>query len=214
MISSEQLRKDGYLTIAGISSESELMSIAKLIGRPLPSPTGEFVKEMMPKSRADARLGTASAIYGTSSFPLHTDTAFWPLPSRYLVMRVYGDCRRATTVLRFEDAFRKGSADLVTRVERSIWRIGTPSASHYCSMRFRHGEQLGWRYDELCMAPVNEAARLTQAELPQALARCEVQKIEWSGDLALILDNWQVLHGRAVAPPDEKVRILQRIYVG
>src|SRR5262245_24445425 len=130
MISLAQLRKNGYVTIAGIATGSELLSIAKSIGRPVLSPTGELVKEIMPKPQGDARLGTASAKHGTGAFPLHTDTAFWPIPCRYLVMRVYGDCRRATTVVRFEDAFGKNSSKLVTLVERSIWRVRTPSASH------------------------------------------------------------------------------------
>jgi hypothetical protein len=213
MISLSQLRKDGYVKIAGIGTALELLALARSIGCPVPSPTGELVKEIKPKSQGDAQQGTASAMHGTGAFPLHTDTAFWPLPCRYVVMRVFGDCRRATTVLRFDDVFRNDSGKLATLVERSIWRVKTPSARHYCSMRFRHGKDPGWRYDEHCMVPVNDAATIIHAQLPQALARCEAHKIEWSGDVALILDNWQVLHGRAVAPPNEQVRILQRIYV-
>lgn len=213
MISLSQLRKEGYVTITGVGTAFELLAIARSIGRPLLSPTGELVKEIMPKSKGEARLGTASAHHGTGAFPLHTDTAFWPLPCRYVVMRAYGDCRRATTVLRFQDVFRINPSKLAMLVERSVWRIKTPSASHYCSMQFRHGKDIGWRYDEHCMVPVNKAATIANTELPQALARCEVRNIEWSGTVALILDNWQVLHGRAMAPPNEQVRILQRIYV-
>jgi alpha-ketoglutarate-dependent taurine dioxygenase len=80
-------------------------------------------------------------------------------------------------------------------------------------MRFRHEKDPGWRYDEHCMVPVNEAATIAHAELPQMLARCEVHEIDWSGNLALIIDNWQTLHGRGEEPPAEQLRILQRIYV-
>lgn len=138
---------------------------------------------------------------------------FGPAPCRYLVMRAYGDCRRATTVLKFEDIFQSKSGDLRFLVERSIWRVKTRFASHYCSIRFRHRKDVGWRYDEHCMIPVNEAATIIHTELPPLLARCEVQKIEWSGNMALIIDNWQALHGRGEAPSFEQLRILQRIYV-
>ena len=215
MISLSQLRKEGYVTITGVGTAFELLAIARSIGRPLLSPTGELVKEIMPKIEG-ARLGWVrqAPTMVPALFPLHTDTAFWPLPCRYVVMRAYGDCRRATTVLRFQDVFRINPSKLAMLVERSVWRIKTPSASHYCSMQFRHGKDIGWRYDEHCMVPVNKAATIANTELPQALARCEVRNIEWSGTVAFrILDNWQVLHGRAMAPPNEQVRILQRIYV-
>jgi alpha-ketoglutarate-dependent taurine dioxygenase len=63
------------------------------------------------------------------------------------------------------------------------------------------------------MIPVNDAAIIIHAALAPLLARCEVQRIEWSGDTALIIDNWHVLHGRAEAPAFEQLRILQRVYV-
>jgi hypothetical protein len=36
------------------------------------------------------------------------------------------------------------------------------------------------------MIPVNDAAIIIHAALAPLLARCEVQRIEWSGDTALI----------------------------
>src|SRR6476661_10219105 len=70
MDSLSKLERDGYVTISGIGTALELLAIAKSIGRPVPSPTGELVKEIMPKSKGEARLGTASAKHGTGSFPL------------------------------------------------------------------------------------------------------------------------------------------------
>jgi hypothetical protein len=213
MISLVELRRDGFTRVYGITTGSDLLSLARSIGRPVLSPTGELLKEITPTDKVKARSGTLSAKHGTGSFPLHTDTAFWPVPCRYLIMRAYGDCRRATTVLKFADIFQRESGDLHVLVERSIWRVRTPSAGHYCSMQFRYRKAVGWRYDEHCMIPVNEAATIIHAELPALLARCKVQRIEWSRDMALIIDNWQLLHGRAEAPAFEQLRILQRIYV-
>src|SRR5437763_1065336 len=156
MISLVELQRDGFTRVAGITTGSDLLALAHSIGRPILSPTGELLKEIIPTDQAEARSGTLSAKHGTGAFPLHTDTAFF----------------------KFEDVFQGKSGDLPLLVNRSIWRVRTCSASHYCSMRFRHRKDVGWRYDEHCMIPVNEAATMIHAELPPLLARSEVRRIE------------------------------------
>ena len=165
-------------------------------------------------AKADSHRGTLSKTYGTGSFPLHTDTAFWPVPSRYVVLRVRGDIRRHTTVLTFADLSREGPTELRGFTDRSIWLVRTPSRSFYCSMKFRLRDKTGWRYDSQCMFPVNEEAVKVRAMLRPLLLGDRVDYINWTGEMAVVLCNWEVLHGRGPSPPNENSRVVERIYVG
>jgi hypothetical protein len=80
-------------------------------------------------------------------------------------------------------------------------------------MRFRFENAVGWRYDCQCMAPVNKAALEVKDVVTPRLANIRPERVEWSLDVAVLLNNWEVLHGRGAPPPNEGVRILQRIYV-
>jgi hypothetical protein len=212
MVDSFELEARGWMRVRGVANRSNLLELARSIGCPVPAPTGELVKELTVKGNAAARKGTFSGIYGEGQFPLHTDTAFWPRPSRYIVLRACGDIRRCTTVLKFQDLVSEKDAELGA-VNRSVWLLRTPSRAFYCSLRFRSENASGWRYDSQCMSPANEAARNAKHVLEYQLTRLRPECINWSPGLAVILCNWVVLHGRGPAPPDEGGRILERIYV-
>lgn len=201
------------MCVEGVGSKAELLELARSLGRPIPSPTGEIVKELSPKPTDAARPGTFSHSYGTGSFPLHTDTAFWTTPSRLVVLRGTGDLRRHTTLLSFADLLADRTGELLATAERSVWRARIPSGSFYCSMKFGSGNQVGWRYDAQCMSPANRAAVTMQQILSSRLLSVAVQQIQWTGTIALVLQNWQVLHGRGPAPNHELNRIVERIYV-
>jgi len=213
MFDCTELEARGWTCVTGITDRSNLLELARSVGKPVPSPTGALVRELAPTPRPNARKGTLSDGYGLGSFPLHTDTAFWPLPSRYIVLRVRGDTRRPTTIVAFAELFREQAPHLVALANRSVWRIRIPSISFYCSMRFRQGEVTGWRYDSQCMSPANGAAAKLQERLGPLLSSSRVDKIAWTGDLAVVLCNWRVLHGRGPSPTNETSRILERVYV-
>jgi len=159
-----------------------------------------------------ARAGSLSAKYGCREFPLHTDTAFWPIPVRFLVLRVIGDTRRCSTVRLFEDLFMRRD-ELFRLAQRSVWLARTGWTSFYCSMMFRSESSVLWRYDSNCMFPANSAAKQLEAPL-RAITSTEFgEQIKWSGSNAVIFSNWTVLHGRCAAPEAEGERIVERIYV-
>lgn len=207
------LRSSGWCYVRGVSSQSDLLGLARSIGRPIPSPTGELIKELRPTAAPRARPGTLSFAFGAGSFPGHTDTAFWPVPARYLVFRVRGDYRRRTTVMRLEDVIRKGPSNLTTNIERAVWVVRTNNRRFYCSMKFRHEGNTGWRYDVQCMAPANAVAVEVRELLGPLLTASQPVAIDWGPDLAVVVSNWEILHGRGPAPPDETDRILERVYV-
>jgi hypothetical protein len=207
-----QLNSCGWLCVHGISSQTSLLELANSIGTPVTSPSGDIVKTIKVTSAARARPGTLSAQNGQGEFPLHTDTAFWPVPARYLVLRALGDTRRCTTVRSFAELFR-GHDALLSLAEKSVWLARTHLTSFYCSMLFRHRNEAAWRYDANCMLPVNLAAKQLERALRLMMSCDSGNPIAWSGSDAVVISNWNVLHGRGPSPQDEGERILERIYV-
>lgn len=203
---------EGWTRVSWVTDSTSLLKLAHMLGTPLPSPTGEIVKALEPIPSKQARPGTLSEHYGTGSFPLHTDTAFWPIPARYLIMRVSGDTRRQTLVLSADNFLGPAGSLLRQAAKRSVW-IAHSSQSFYCSMLFRIEEEWGIRYDPHCLAPANLAAEHVGAALSRVSEVKRAIAVDWSKGGALILANWRVLHSRGPRPDKESKRILERIYV-
>ena len=211
----QEAEERGATTIRGIHDGESLLELARSLGSPLQNADGGYVKELRVGSSKIARPFTLSATFGAGSFPLHTDTAFWPLPARLLLMRVVGDHRRPTTFCAFRAMLELAGAKLTNAMCKSMWALKTPAGSAYGEMTIRRdGKRLGFRYDRQCMTPANTAAREVDECIRSGILETAVQQMYWSDGVALVVANWQCLHGRGPEPPQELERILQRIYVG
>jgi len=208
------LKQTGWAILDGVRTTSDMLDLARGLGRPLPSPTGEVVKALNPTKSPTARPGSLSADCGLGEFPFHTDTAFWPRPSRYLVMRVVGDPRRTTRLLHFEHVWSALGLRAQTDVLRSVWRTEQSMGGIYCSMKFSTGCSKGWRFDPKVMRPINASSRRTLEDFGRAIRDSEHKvDVSWERTSCIVVDNWQVLHARGAAPPQELTRVLFRIYV-
>lgn len=203
------LQVRGWVALGSCSRELPALEVARAVGEPVVSPTGDLVRRLVPKDRADAISGTFSHAYGRAGFPLHTDTAFWPLPARYLVMRVTGDTRRPTVVAPIRVPI---AGALGAEVVSSVWVVSSVNP-FYGSMQFRHNGDWGFRYDPMTMRPANAAAVKVQSCLPVVFAELPTFSIDWTTVGTIIVDNWRALHGRGPEPAGEGYRVLERIYV-
>ena len=196
-----ELKTKGWTLVDGVSSHAEILELGKAIGCPVPAPNGELVKEIRRTPANEAPPGSQSSIYGSGPFPLHTDTVFWPVPVRYVILRGHGDTRRPTTVKSFSDLVRECDTRFHSLVERSVWLVGTSPKRFYCSLKFRHRDSFGWRYDADLMSPANDSAIRVDRVLRPLVTSEKVEYINWSGNTAVVLSNWIVLHGRGPQPP-------------
>lgn len=209
----DRLSRHGWAALARNDPQWPLLRIAQSLGSVVEQSGGQVIRKLTPKHSNDARYNSLSHKFGLGQFPLHTDTAFYPNPVRYLVMAVEGDLRRVTTVIStasvlypdpdraFEDAVR-----------RSVW-ISRAHSPFYCSMNFQTADGRGYRYDCSCMTPANTAAQTVAARMPSLMSRAKPYAVDWASTGTLVLDNWRVLHGRGPEPAEEGPRELYRIYV-
>lgn len=96
----DQLRENGWSRIDGSLGNSQplgtrMLEIASLLGTPVGARVKDvLVETLTPTGTDQARTRSLSRIYSTGSFPLHTDTAHWPTPCRYVVDRMCRPGRR------------------------------------------------------------------------------------------------------------------------
>lgn len=208
-----QMASRGWARVERISTPTQLIALAKLLGTPIPTRSEKIIRITTPTSQKDARPRTLSAAFGKGAFPLHTDTAFWPTPARFVVMSVAGDLRRRTTLCQFNKIMRRLPPQQQREVATSVWRVPSVYGGFYCSLQFRAGATLGWRYDGQCMIPANRAACNVEVALQDALGQTRPEYFEWSERVTLVISNWDLLHGRDLAPENEGVRQMGRVYV-
>lgn len=213
MLDHEELKTKGWYLVHGISSQDDLIELGRAVGTPVHAPNGELVKEIRQLPAEQAPPGSQSSIYGSGRFPLHTDTVFWSLPVRYVVLRGYGDTRRPTTIMNYNALVSGLDKEFHALAQRSIWIMRAGQNRFYCSLVFRAGDSHGIRCDLDLMSPANSAAFQIEKRLRPLVTSIKVDSITWTGDSAVVISNWNTLHGRGPEPKDEGLRVIERLYV-
>jgi hypothetical protein len=208
----DTIENRGWASISGVNGSSDLLRLAMSLGKPVENARHELISELRVAVSSKAQPMTLSAMFGSEAFPLHTDTAFWKTPAKFLVMLAEGDIRRATTVCSMKTILDSCGFSLVDLIEKSLWTLRTKDGSRYGQMTLStKGIRSGVRFDRQCMEPANASAREVAAYLDDYSTT--VEHIEWVPHTAVVISNWHALHGRGSQPPNEQQRILHRIYV-
>ena len=206
------LKENGWAEFNSDSTDSELISIASNIGKVTKHPNGESVFSLKPKLQNNAFKGTFSGKHGLNDFPLHTGTAFYKKPVRYILMHSTNPSDCDTTLLlknSFWDLMTKAEK---TKAERAIYLVKTLGEKFYTSFIFQDNNEQGFKYDPSCMSPVNKYAKEFDIIFNEILLEIPLINIKWSGNNTIIIDNWNILHGRKSAQNDIN-RELKRIYI-
>ena len=207
------LWRSGWCVVEDCTS-AHLVDLANELGKPVSLAAGTLTKSLFPKSKDDAPMNSMSALFGLGAFPLHTDMAHWHRPARYVLLRsVSSTSNTPTLVLDTEDFFTE---ELREEWARSVWKIKKircPFLSTIVSSSSRES----FRWDPCCMFPFNKAAKELKpviAETLEGALRTYGHAVEWSSPgMALVLDNWRVLHARPAIVDKTERRELQRIVV-
>lgn len=206
------LAENGWTEFNSGSSDSELISIASEIGEILKHPNGEDVFLLKPKSVNESLLGTFSNKHGLQEFPLHTDTAFYNIPARFILMHSANSNSCDTTILRKSDFWYQLTDAEKKMAKRAIYLVKTNRERFYTSFIFKENNEYGLKYDPSCMLPYNKFAKDFDQILQRVISGIEPKKIKWTEGKTVIIDNWKTLHGRKSAEKDT-TRMLKRIYI-
>jgi L-asparagine oxygenase len=212
------LREHGWLRIPSATtwSHRELLEIAGSLGDPTPGRrSGNIVQELSPVSINDAHPKSLSAQHGTGEFPFHTDTAQWRTPAHYILFHAKnpGTGNRPTVLLSGDRIVSDRKVlDLATR---ALFKIVNGRNSFLSTMSEYSVNGFRLRYDEGCMEPVGRDAKELLSFMSGVIQSADKTVIDWQPGDVLVVDNWRILHARAVArnPAISENRILERILI-
>lgn len=214
----DAVHRDGWATIRLDPSDvPDLAAWAYRLGQPVPSQRGgPLVDELRVRPVSDAPDRSLSSRHGTGAFPYHTDQAKCPVPPRYVVLR----CRRADghgrpTLLQPLDqlGLDPTAADAL---RRAVWvvdggrgRFTSTILSRPCA----DGPE-ALRFDPSYMRPAHARFAGAADVLSAALDDRDPVRVEWDEGLAVVFDNWRVLHARAARETSTDAperRLLERV---
>lgn len=208
-----ELRDWGWVTLA-LPSKVDLRIVLSLL-RPdlIPYASRFHVNRISPKTHDCAPTGTLSARYGLGSFPFHTERAHWKNPPRYIAFRSIGaPTDRPTTLVDSYDL--DASSDLVRDLHCQPWDVRWEEVK-FESPVLTPVSSAPWkvRYDPCCMAIKAPHKANLESALEQKLSELPVTTHHWRPEVALIVDNWRVLHGRGASRAADFNRVLERLVI-
>lgn len=206
-----KLDENGWVVFNNPNEDEILLEISKIFGLIIMHPNGKLIDYLSPKEKTESIKNTFSYKYGFEKFPFHTDTAFWNIPARYVLMSCENISSTETLILTLESVNKLTTEELCI-LEKSIFLVKTNQSNFYCSVLSKvNGSQI-FRYDPNTMKAINSYAKKAIMVIENIINNSEIHRINWNNPQILIIDNWKTLHARS-SIIDKEDRILKRIYI-
>lgn len=204
----------GWCEISSDVSEDlsvQLLEIGQRLGRPVALRNSlDIVQELVP-SRESRFSNSLSAKYKDGEFPMHTDTAHWLTPCRYIVMGCSKEGERQRDTLLLDTAAISMTEEVRLLLMSEPFRIVNGRRSFYGTV-LAPGRQF-IRYDPGCMSPTSDRGKAVMSFLANMRLSGPRESIRWHEGKILIVDNWRVLHGRCSAVGGGSERTISRVLV-
>ena len=208
-----QLQSVGFYQGTGWT-DHDALNLANSLGNPI----GDFgdprlVRRISPQTKAAAKENTLSKKHGIGAFPFHTETAYWLIPARYLLLRCVhpGTGRRPTFIV--DSCQWELSASNRRSLTSEVFKVAGRKF-FLANLATPHGDRLAWRFDRDCMVPVTNGADQAFRTMTIFLDGSQKIKINWIRGMLLLIDNHRCLHARGTARSTDKNRVLERILIG
>lgn len=202
-----------YNIVEECNSIQNLLSLAEGLGEVIFHPNGEKYDVVVANDGINAKAGSFSQNFGFDEFPLHTDTAFWAIPARLLVMWSPEASTTSTTMLSWGDILDSFSKIEKKILNDAIFKVHTFENVSYRGVKFSSLTAKGFRYDPNIMIPANEQGKDFVAIFHRTIREMKLIDFHWSGSNALVINNWNMLHGRNQVKNKNESRKIFRIYV-
>lgn len=188
-----------------------ILCIASGLGEVIPGRGRQEVERIVPQSAVSSYRGSLSSLHGLAPLLLHTDTAHWPVPCRYLVMACVdpGPLPAPTALL-------DTRAIHLTREQRdaslsAVFLIRNGRKSFYGTISSAGRPFI--RFDLGCMEGQSDACSTAVSAYTGRTSTSRTTSCEWTPGKVLVIDNWRMLHGRGVDGETLPGRVLLRVMV-
>jgi L-asparagine oxygenase len=212
------LAEDGFVFLSdflpGCTTQEAAAQLGSIIDMAPLLPGYNTVQDLRPVHVGSAPKNHYSGNFGLDPFPLHTDFAHWAVPPRFVLLRcVSGTDSVATHLLAWKELL---SAISRCTIAKSVFRSRKRRNGNSSLLRAlsRRGCVDLFRWDSLFLTPVNRSAE----ELSDLMRDCTwgakaSKVILIRPNDSILIDNWQILHGRGSVEGHQMHRHLQRAYM-
>jgi hypothetical protein len=203
------LKEKGYINLGVIEPDLPTQDIVNMIGPTEHIPGLSLVQKLSPKTSSEYPRNTYSGNFGLNDFPLHTDLAHWKVPPRYLLLRcIVPDPSVKTFMINGRNITDSLSPEIVSR---ALFAPRRPLDGKLFLLRFYSDGIIRW--DSTFVVPKNDAAQI----LAEKIKEIELQSLpnialEQKGQI-LLIDNWNILHGRQAIKNLKTDRLIERVYL-
>lgn len=204
-----QLEAIGFAHVSTPASLSTL-DVAHCLGEILRLEGVSVIQTLVPTKAEEVGKNRYSGLYGTTSFPLHTDMAHWHIPPRYFLLRCMHVAENVPTY--FVHSREIFAPELELTLKRALFTPRRRLNGRLTCLRLREGQL--YRWDPVFLTPVNALGIELRSRVLDRVATARKYAATFSspGDCILV-DNWKTLHGRAGVPPDAMHRRIERVYL-
>lgn len=206
-----EINSNGFALLPFSGNENNLILFAENFGKILADNNGKLIQTLKVTKKGTGILGSFSYIVGEGAFPWHTDTAFWDVPARYIILYSINPSKCPTNYIKFEDIFTNKKI-FYKLADKALFTLNLPSLIRVIPFKFNYNI-IGYRYDQHIMKPYNQEAKKLDYMIREGIAYHGYTPIEWDGKIVAIIDNWYGVHNRSTCF-DEPERKLLRVYIG
>ncbi len=216
LLDTQQLATQGWtnagLFVAPTSLEEAVERLARMLGTPVPSRGRRLVQQLLPTPKQVARPRSLSILFGKGAFPLHIDTAHWPVPCRYIVMACATAEVNAARTRLLPITRLTLTNDEWSLLHTTVFRVRSGSRSFFGTVASHDRPFI--RFDPGCMEPMCRNGSRVMSLLSSERWTGILETVAWEPGSIVVIDNWRVLHGRDSALSDEsESRALLRVLV-
>ena len=206
----KSLRHNGFVKFLCDRSSDSTQTIVDSIGYTAPISGLSTIQTIIPRQADSIERSSYSGNFGLDDFPLHTDLAHWYVPPRYFVLRCIQPAPQVYTT--FMQADKLFSCEDYVTLRRALFRPRRRLDGRLTMLRLY--DRGLYRWDELFIHPINTMACELQTRIASQMSNMEVEKVEFSSTKDCILvDNWNILHGRSKVSESGKCRVVERVYL-
>lgn len=191
--------------------DNHLHDLSKILGLPVSGRNNTILEELKPILSKNAHPRSLSKQYGVGSLPLHSDTAHWLTPCRYILLgcEEAGEVSSPTILQDTKNLSLDEEEEF--HINNASFFIQNGRKSFYSSIRSK--SRPFFRFDPGCMIPTSPHAELAMKSLMKDKHKDKIIEIQWQKDKILIIDNWRMLHGRGNKQSADQKRKLLRVMV-
>lgn len=182
-----------------------LVKLGERLGTRVAGRAGSLEEVIRPLPTEHAHPRSASARFGLSALPFHTELSHRPKPCRYVLLGCIDPGSPAAATMLIDWRTLRFSQEELALLEEAPVLVRSGRRSFYSTILAAGGAFL--RYDPCCLEAMDDRGRRAMQLIHDRVAASPFEAHHWRQGDILIIDNWRVLHGRSPSDPGSGRRL-------